>query len=445
MSAVAAATSFVLTQYFSKDVITSLFYLRDDCRDDMVKGVGRHCFTDYADLVALMQQPDPWHHYFVSSTGVYSAAALMPFRLFALLGSWLGVPQLVLFGYLIALTMAVLTPAFWAARGARGLERLVIFVACGAAAIPALVDVDRGNSTGFVVPIMLVFLIALCRQRWGVVAVMVILAALVKPQFALLGVALLAARQWRLGGIAAVGGILSNLAAYLLLTPHDFPRTIVQTVDNMRGHNSGNLNQSLLLVSYNVSFGRGLLLIPDAIKNGAGDLHVGYLSGARSLIGYGVLVLIVGCLFALGRRVPPVMVGIALLATASLSPPLVYHYYLVFVLPVAALLIRDPDGPPGSGIFDRLATIEDGRRAVGICVSLAAALSIAQTPLPFSPIISAWTGRLDLVETTAALAPLLWLLACAAIVVSYARKPWSKSREDVSIPVSSQPVTANAS
>ncbi|BDB43011.1 hypothetical protein [Mycobacterium kiyosense] len=168
MSAVAAATSFVLTQYFSKDVITSLFYLRDDCRDDMVKGVGRHCFTDYADLVALMQQPDPWHHYFVSSTGVYSAAALMPFRLFALLGSWLGVPQLVLFGYLIALTMAVLTPpAFWAARGARGLERLVIFVACGAAAIPALVDVDRGNSTGFVVPIMLVFLIALCRQRWG--------------------------------------------------------------------------------------------------------------------------------------------------------------------------------------------------------------------------------------------------------------------------------------
>ncbi len=34
-------------------------------------------------------------------------------------------------------------------------------------------------------------------------------------------------------------------------------------------------------------------------------------------------------------------------------PALVFHYYLVFVLPVAALVVRDPDGPPGAGIFDQ--------------------------------------------------------------------------------------------
>ena len=188
------------------------------------------------------------------------------------------------------------------------------------------------------------------------------------------------------------------------------------------------------------------MLIPDTIKAGetGGKIPDGFLVGPRSLIGYGVLVLVVVAVLALGRRIPPVMVGIVLLATASLFPALSYHYYLVFVLPVAALVARDPDGPPGSGIFDRLATLGDRRRAVGICVSLAAALTIAQIALPHSPTVWALTTQLDkngwplpkpqlieldgdvshvFVETTTALAPLLWLIVCAAIIVSYARRP----------------------
>ena len=135
----------------------------------------------------------------------YPAAAMVPHLLFGLPAYWLGVPRLGLIGYLFALTVAVLTPAVWAARGARGLERVVVFVALGAAAIPAWAVIDRGNSVGFLAPIALVFLVALCRQRWGLVAVMVVLAALIKPQFAVLAVALFAARQWRLGGSPSSG------------------------------------------------------------------------------------------------------------------------------------------------------------------------------------------------------------------------------------------------
>ena len=156
---------------------------------------------------------------------------MVPYMIFGLLGKWLGASRLGLLAYLFALTIAVLSPALWAARGARGLERVVVFVACGVAAIPAWVAVDRGNSTGFVVPIALVFLVALCRRRWGLVTIMVVLAALVKPQFAVLGVALFAARQWRLGGIAVVGVVISNLAAYLLW-PRDLPETIAQSIHN---------------------------------------------------------------------------------------------------------------------------------------------------------------------------------------------------------------------
>jgi hypothetical protein len=314
---------------------------------------------------------------------------------------------------------------------------VVVFVALGALAIPAWAVIDRGNSVGFVVPIALVFLVALCRRRWGLVTVMVILAALVKPQFAVLAVALLAARQWRWGGVAVVGVGLSNLAAYLLW-PRDFPQTIPQSI-----HAISHFGNSYAVVTdlRNVSFGRALLLIPDAVKAAqtGGKIPDGFLAGPRLLIGYGVLVLVVVCVLALGRRIPPVMVGIVLLATAPLFPPETAFYYVVFVLPVAALVVRDPDGPPGTGIFDRLAIHGGRRRAVGRWVSLAAALSIAQVAVPFL-LGHAWIfgqlgargiiGTTLIVATTVVLAPILWLIACAVIIVSYARRPAPSHDDD---------------
>jgi hypothetical protein len=293
----------------------------------------------------------------------------------------------------------VLSPAVWAARGARGLEQVVVFVALGAAAIPAWAVVDRANAVGFAVPIFLVFLVALCRQRWGLVATMVLLAALLKPQFAVLVVVLFAARQWRLGGITLAGVVISNIAAYLLW-PRDFPDTIWQSIHNALYMDSALSSHERLAT--NVSFANGLFL-PDN-------------TAARSLIGYIVLVVLVICVLALGQRIAPVMAGITLLAAASLFPALSTRYYLVFALPIAALVARDPDGPSGSGIFDRLG---DRRRAVGISVTVASVISIAQIAVPGTR----QPTDFDMVWTTSALAPGLWLLACTVIVLSYARRP----------------------
>ncbi len=65
-------------------------------------------------------------------------------------------------------------------------------------------------------------------------------------------------------------------------------------------------------------------------------------------------------------------------------------------------------------------------------MSLAAALTIAQIPLPspstYAPIpgqvgAGGVVGATPVVTTTVGLAPVLWLVACVAILVSYARKP----------------------
>jgi hypothetical protein len=441
VSAVSAAAGYVLTQCFSVDMLSSLAFPPEDCWLDGGMNIGRHCFSDYATAVGAGMRPNPWEPYGLFPPDyqplriAYPAAGMVPQMTFGLLGKWLGAPRLGLVCYLLALTIAVISPAVWASRGTRGLERVVVFVALGAAAIPAWAVIDRGNSAGFVVPIALVFLVALCRQRWGLVTIMVVLAALVKPQFAVLAVVLWAARQWRWGGLALAGVAISNLAAYLLW-PRDFPQTITQSI-----HNVVHFGSSFETDLRNVSFGRALLLIPDAVKfaQTGGKLPEGFLAGPRSLIGYGVLVLVVVCVLALGRRIPPVMVGIVLLATAPLFPPETAFYYVVFVLPVAALVVRDPDGPPGTGIFDRLAIHGGRRRAVGRWVSLAAALSIAQVAVPFL-LGHAWIfgqlgargiiGTTLIVATTVVLAPILWLIACAVIIVSYARRPAPSHDDD---------------
>jgi hypothetical protein len=417
-SAISGALCFVLIQYFSVDAFSSLAWLPDDCFPNWGMRVGRHCFNDYGIFALVGVLPNPWEPYGTT----YPAGGLIPIMIFASPAAWLHTPRLGLFGYMLTLTIAVFAPAVWAARGARGLERVVVFVALGAAAIPAWVVIDRGNSVGFVAPIGLVFLVALCRRRWGLVAIMVVLAALVKPQFAVLAVALFAARQWRMGGIALAGVAVSNVAAYLVW-PRDFPETIAQSIHNAHAYTS---SFPMLVGINNVSLSNAVLLIPDQImRMKLGYVPNGFLAGPRSLAGTALLVVVVGCVLALGRRVPPVMVGIALLSTASLFPAMTGRYYLVFALPVAALVARDPDGPPGLGIFERLGTLGDRRRAIGIFVSLAAALTIAQIVLPGGPTefengteYGTWV-----VATTAVLAPMLWLIVCAAIIISYWRRP----------------------
>ncbi|MEB3983902.1 hypothetical protein OQ968_21875 [Mycobacterium sp. 663a-19] len=435
MSAVSAATAFFLTQYFSVDVLSSFLWIPQDCWLDLGMKIGRHCFSDHTMVAGAAMRPNPWEPFgsippdYEPWQLVYPAAGILPHLVFELPAKWLGAPRLGLVGYELALTIAALSPAFWASRGTRGVERAVVFVALGAAAIPVWAVIDRGNSVGFVVPIALVFLVALCRQRWGLVTIMVVLAALLKPQFAVLAVALLAARQWRWGGLAIGGAVISNLAAYLLW-PRDFPQTITQSMQSLVHY--GN-SFAWLTDLRNISFSRTLLLVPDAVKGAqtGGKIPEGFLAGPRPLIGYAVLALVIVCVLALGRRIPPVMVGIVLLANATLCISVVASYYLVFVLPIAALVVRDPDGPQGAGIFDGLARRGDPRRRVGIWVSLATALSIAQVAMPMLYQVPTLgqrgpkgaSGTTLFAVTTVPLTPFLWLVACAVIIVSYARRP----------------------
>lgn len=438
LSVVSVAMGYVLAQCFSVDMLSTFLGPPEDCWLDWHMSIGRHCFSDYSMVVSAGLQPDPYSYEVSLPIGNYQplaiggpAAAMLPHLLFGLPAHWLGMPLLGLIGYLLALTIGVLSPAFWASRGARGIERVVVFVALGAAAIPAWAVIDRGNSAGFIVPVALIYLVALRRERWGLVALMVVLAAVIKPWFIVMGVVLLVTRQWRWSVVALAGVAASHVAAYLLW-PQNFPQTIPRSIHNL--FSVGSSFPDLVSVR-NVSFGRAFVLLPDTFEflQTGGKMPDGFLAGPRSAFGYVVAGVVVVSVLALGRRIPPVTAGIALLATSTLFPPLAYYYYLVFVLPIAALIVRDPGRPARSGIFDGLLMDGVRRRAVGIWVSLATAFSIAQLAIPAMVVNEPIFGQLGVkgvihttpVEyiTTVIFTPFLWLIACAAIIVSYARRP----------------------
>lgn len=443
--AASSAMGYVLSQYYGIDVQSSVVFLPQDCWSDWGIHIGRHCFADYPVTADLAKRPNPWDPYWLPQAGEgyrpllneYSAAVMVPHLLFWSVGRWLGAPQVGLVIALGSLAIATLSPAVWAARGARGLERVVVLVTCGLAAVPVWMVIDRGNSVGLVVPVALVFLVALSHRRWRLAAVMVILAALVKPQFAVLVVALFVGRQWRLGGGTVIGVIVTNAAAYLLW-PRDFPGTIGQSVHNAIGYGSG----GAIANWYNTSFANGLIFATRTTYRAVvGDgVPEDLIYQAGTVVGYAILFVVVGSVVILGRRIDPLMAGIALLATASLFPAVSYKYYLVFALPIAALVVRDPAGPPGSGIFDRLAVSGDPRRAAGVCVAMSVVLSIVEIPL-LGPLkewlivgqMGATTGAIGsttVVPTTRVLSSIAWLITCAVIIVSYARKPAAQSEHD---------------
>ena len=116
--------------------------------------VGRHCCSDYSITVTIGMVPNPWAPYplylppdFKPTHFNYTAAGMVPHIIFGFLGKWMGAPRLGLLGYLLVLTIAVFTAAVWASRGARGLERVVVFVECGAAANSG-VGGDRSGQLG---------------------------------------------------------------------------------------------------------------------------------------------------------------------------------------------------------------------------------------------------------------------------------------------------------
>ena len=210
----------ILVGYFAQAPTENISFSRvDGWCDPGTQGIGVHCFGDFQPPRQLLDAPSVWAGDGIS--GGYTPVGLTPHVIAqGLEAAGLGVRgSLVVF--LVAMALAMSLPAvFTAFRGASGTRGPLPLLLFFAAAAPALITPDRGNSAGFPIPFMLLFAIYAGRNpRWVAIA-SIIVAAGIRPQFVLLAVGLLAFRRTK-DALLAVAGATSATAISFLLWPGD--------------------------------------------------------------------------------------------------------------------------------------------------------------------------------------------------------------------------------
>ncbi|NYI42450.1 DUF2029 domain-containing protein [Demequina lutea] len=415
----------VVASYQGVDVVSSLSFIPQDDHcpdgDPNTSGVGTHCFSDYYQVVEFVHSENPWSDH----KSNYSASGMLPNVITSWIGDVAGSPRAGLMSFLLLLTAALVTPAVWASRGKSLTPRLVALGAFGLLTVPALSALDRGNSAALAVPALLAFLVAIRRGKFAGAVVAITAASLIRPQFLILIAVLWALRKWRLSVVALLSVGLTNLFAYAAW-PRAFPQTLVDSVIAVVHYG----RQYSMAADYppNVSLGKGVYELDRLLLGFGGEplggLGIAHYGGIAAFIVATIVILLV---IALGRELPVLLSASLVLMSATLFPGATWSYSLSSCLAIAAVLLRDPlDASPDRdrwrGALDGVAKTRMQAAAIGLFV-LATAASLTRILLPHILTLdpTQYPGGQVIASTTASLAPMLWILASAVVIVAWGR------------------------
>lgn len=330
------------------------FRVKDLHCDAKVQGIGQHCFGDYYHPRNILSTT-------FDNNAAYSAVANFPFAI----TQWLEIilnlgPRGGLLVYLAASGVALCVPAFYALSRSSGLARSIVLVVLGVSALPVLITLDRGNNIAFIVPLLMGYVALSREKRYTIAAVCLALACAIKPQFLLAYVLLLGLRQWRALVLGAVTFLSVTLIGFLVW-PGDPMANIEKWVRGLLFFNtfgSGDLDYDY---PPNLSAGRAIVRLSNIIE---------IPKPPTDLIGIITLIIVVSTCFYRGKKL-----NFAVLASLSLFlpvqvPTLSYSYYLVVVLPIAALLLTA--GESETGVH---------RQIPLLVVAVAVAVSIVPLPI----------------------------------------------------------------
>lgn len=336
LNIILVASAIIATSYYGLTVIGTGW---DGWCDTKFTGVGTHCFGDYATMPLIGVTENPWISEYVVPWN-YPAAAMLFTYVFVRVGILLQNPQSGLILYLVFLALALAAPAIWASRGKKFFLKLVAMSIVGITSIPALTTLDRGNHVGFVVPALLLFIIGMDRKSDLVTITGIVIAAMVKPQFALILLAPIILLRWKIVTWSIIGIAVTQFVPFLLW-PKDFPTTIFQALSNMLAYGGvPNLSDTFPTNSSIISsiYELFALILPDDSTNQL----LKYVQANQMSITIYVILIFALWAFFLRKSFPPILIAIYFCAIASTAVPVSWSYYLVFVIPVAAVILRDP-------------------------------------------------------------------------------------------------------
>lgn len=348
----------VLVSYFSVNFPAVAFKGNDGWCDLNVESIGWHCFGDYHQLVNIQPGESVFNgdqEELISSQGKSPVGGLI-FDFFTSVGGLLG-QRSALVLWLSLLLVAIALPMWHATHGLRRSIRFIALTTLAFVTLPSWAILDRGQQQGLTIPLLFAFAVALIRGRMATAAVMAAAAALIKPQYAILFLALLAypgtrqkVSKWWLGTITV--GVLIAFAPYgysgiqrftsmvnqiLGVASGGFPFMIAPSVEGLPYSTAVPVDLSLPSLSSQVLY---RLIVPSTNLPGlvelSGSLRESYRHSLTTLLVTGALLLII---IALHKFITRRDLIIALFVLASFSMAPAYLYHVSFVIPVAAILI----------------------------------------------------------------------------------------------------------
>ncbi len=325
----------ITSSYFEVDLFASRSFEGADawCDPDS-QGLGIHCWGDYYYPIFLMALENPFDAG-PTYLNPYPAAALMPFMFFDGVGRILGLPGLGVGLYLAFMLLGVFWSIWFGTRGLPVGERLVLFSTLSFLSPPVIMVFDRGNSVGFLVPILVWYFSSIHSGRWMQAALSVSLMSVIKPHFALVALALWVSGRTKVAFASLLLASVINILPFLVFWGRDFPQNIIQWGVSLISFQDWSSVENP--IPPNTSFAQGIysliFLVGQIAPIQEIEQILSEISGTQGLWGFVVLAVALGIVIAFRRSLSLNQISIILISSISLVSATTYYYYGVFAVP----------------------------------------------------------------------------------------------------------------
>lgn len=357
----------ILGSYYDQPITQSLsFKVQDAERFDgkFDSGLGLHSFGDFQELryaLPTADYPDFW----ANSNAAYTPSALLPNQIAKQVQKIFGI-EISLYTFLLVLLISLATPAIYAFRKILGQNyKVMALVLLTVFAQPFITTFDRGNSVGFIVPFLMIFAVGYFYDKNWIAVIGILGAFLSRPQYALLGLALVIAKEFKKSTVAIVTGAIIFFGSFLFM-PEAYSDSFAAWLRNLRNYaNYGSGTSFPTNLSLSTAF--------DGLFESFNYRNLTAVLMAITL----AIFLKFNCEGSRGR------VLITTLSMTCLIPKVSFGYYSVFVLVIAAMIFTEPKFLEPSSLNHSQNTRRRINTRVAYNYLLITVVAISLAPIPF--------------------------------------------------------------
>jgi hypothetical protein len=319
--------------YFGVDVYASRVFPGNDgwCVPER-EGLGIHCWGDFYHPASQAALPNP----FAGDIPVpYSGAGLLPFLFFSQISYFFGVPGLGLFLYLGTMAFLITYSIWFATRGATRMIRVILTSVLVLFSPGILFVLDRGNSAGFLIPILIWVFHEIKAGKTSTLVLSLIVLSAVKPHFGLFAIVLFLVGKHREAMFSGLGSAIINLAPFALFWPHSFPANVSSWISAVTGFQNiyGTVSAPW---PQNISFSQSIYVFAyglNALSNGAITSALTFTENNQGIFGPIVLLMAFLLIFVLRRTLTFIQITIIGMSAITMTSSISFFYYSVIAIP----------------------------------------------------------------------------------------------------------------